>query len=208
MREQSSSFDVARIVRELSELIGARARKAYQPHYEQVVVRLNRKGVPSTDLVIVRGRRIYTSQRDRPMPSKPSQFAMVLRKHLNNSRLIAVEQFGFDRVIELTFEHGGGRLKLVIELFREFIHEFSRARNPRRKMVLIDQLIHGFHGALESIGAEEQGVRRPAGVNLIEGNMHDVIRFLNDLTYGAGSTPELQESRKMWELGLKANPEG
>ena len=119
MREQSSSFDVARIVRELSELVGARARKAYQPHYEQVVLRLNRKGVPSTDLVIVRGRRVYTSQRDRPMPSKPSQFAMVLRKHLNNSRLIAVEQFGFDRVIQLTFEHGGGRLRLVIELFRD-----------------------------------------------------------------------------------------
>ena len=119
MREQSSSFDVARIVRELSELVGARARKAYQPHYEQVVLRLNRKGVPSTDLVIVRGRRVYTSQRDRPMPSKPSQFAMVLRKHLNNSRLVAVEQFGFDRVIQLTFEHGGGRLRLVIELFRD-----------------------------------------------------------------------------------------
>ena len=119
MREQSSSFDVARIVRELSELVGARVRKAYQPHYEQVVLRLNRKGVPSTDLVIVRGRRVYTSQRDRPMPSKPSQFAMVLRKHLNNSRLVAVEQFGFDRVIQLTFEHGGGRLRLVIELFRD-----------------------------------------------------------------------------------------
>jgi len=28
MREQSSSFDVARIVRELSELIGAHAREA------------------------------------------------------------------------------------------------------------------------------------------------------------------------------------
>ena len=84
MREQSSSFDVARVVRELSELIGARARKAYQPHYEQVVLRLNRKGKPSTDLVIVRGRRVYTSNRDRPMPSNPSQFAMVLRKHLNN----------------------------------------------------------------------------------------------------------------------------
>ena len=61
MREQSSSFDVARIVRELSEMVGARARKVYQPHYEQVVVRLNRKGLPSTDLVIVRGRRVYTS---------------------------------------------------------------------------------------------------------------------------------------------------
>ena len=72
MREQSSSFDVARIVRELSELVGARARKAYQPHYEQVVLRLNRKGVPSPDLVIVRGRRVYTSQRARPLPSQPS----------------------------------------------------------------------------------------------------------------------------------------
>ena len=119
MREQSSSFDIARIVRELSEMVGSRARKAYQPHYEQIVLRLNRKGLPPTDLVIVRGRRVYTSRRDRPMPSKPSQFAMVLRKHLNNSRLVSVEQYGFDRVIDLTFEHGGGRLSLVIELFRD-----------------------------------------------------------------------------------------
>ena len=53
MRESSSSFDVARIVRELEEMKGARARKAYQPHYEQIVLRLNRKGVSPTDLVIV-----------------------------------------------------------------------------------------------------------------------------------------------------------
>tara|TARA_Y100000992_G_scaffold302720_1_gene278910 strand:+ start:26373 stop:28547 length:2175 start_codon:yes stop_codon:yes gene_type:complete len=119
MREQASSFDVARIVRELSSMIGARARKAYQPHYEQVVIRLNPKGSPSSDLVIVSGRRLYLSQRDRPMPSQPSQFAMVLRKHLNNSRLIEVEQLGFDRIVSMTFEHGSGKLKLIIELFRD-----------------------------------------------------------------------------------------
>ena len=100
-------------------MIGARVRKAYQPHYEQIVVRLNRKGMPSTDLVIVRGMRVYASNRDRPMPPQPSQFAMILRKHLNNARLVEVEQFGFDRVIRLVFEHGGGRLSLVIELFRD-----------------------------------------------------------------------------------------
>ena len=119
MREQASSFDVARIVRELSSMIGARSRKAYQPHYEQVVIRLNPKGSPSSDLVIVSGRRLYLSQRDRPMPSQPSQFAMVLRKHLNNSRLIEVEQLGFDRIVSMTFEHGSGKLKLIIELFRD-----------------------------------------------------------------------------------------
>ena len=119
MREQASSFDVARIVRELSSMIGARARKAYQPHYEQVVIRLNPKGSPSSDLVIVSGRRLYLSQRDRPMPSQPSQFAMVLRKHMNNSRLIEVKQLGFDRIISMTFEHGSGKLTLIIELFRD-----------------------------------------------------------------------------------------
>jgi predicted ribosome quality control (RQC) complex YloA/Tae2 family protein len=44
MRDQSSSFDVARMVTELRSMLGARARKAYQPHYEQVVLRLNQKG--------------------------------------------------------------------------------------------------------------------------------------------------------------------
>ena len=117
MRSQSSSFEIARIVREMSDMVGARVRKAYQPHYEQIVLRLNRKGEPSTDLVIVRGLRAYASNRDRPMPTQPSQFAMILRKHLNNSRLVGVEQFGFDRVIRLEFEHGRGRLSIVIELF-------------------------------------------------------------------------------------------
>jgi len=119
MREQSSSFEIARIVSELSQMVGARAKKAYQPHYEQIVLRFNHKGSPSTDLVIVRGLRVYTSRRDRPMPTQPSQFAMILRKHLNNSRLVSVEQRGFDRVIELSFEHGKGRHKLVIEMFRD-----------------------------------------------------------------------------------------
>ena len=119
MRDKLSSFDVACIANELSEMIGARMRKAYQPHYEQVVLKLNRKGLPSTDLVIVRGKRLYTSYRDRPMPTKPSQFAMVIRKYLSNARLVEVNQFGFDRVIELVFEKGSGKIKIIIELFRD-----------------------------------------------------------------------------------------
>jgi len=183
MREQSSSFDVARIVRELSELVGARARKAYQPHYEQVVLRLNRKGVPSTDLVIVRGRRVYTSQRDRPMPSKPSQFAMVLRKHLNNSRLVAVEQFGFDRVIQLTFEHGGGRLRLVIELFRDgnvlllddggvIIQPLTHAKYASRS------LKKGVAYAPPPETVDPREMDRSALDALLDGSGHDLIRTL------------------------------
>jgi len=183
MREQSSSFDIARIVRELSEMVGARARKAYQPHYEQVVLRLNRKGLPSTDLVIVGGRRVYTSRRDRPMPSKPSQFAMVLRKHLNNSRLVAVEQYGFDRIIELTFEHGGGRLSLVIELFRD-----GNVLLLDSEGVIIQPLTHAKY-ASRSLKRGVPYTPPPETVDprqmdraeldeLLDGSEHDLIRTL------------------------------
>ena len=47
------------------------------------------------------------------MPTKPSQFAMIIRKYLSNARLIEVNQFGFDRVIELVFEKGSRKIKIM-----------------------------------------------------------------------------------------------
>ena len=114
-----SAFDVARVRVELEQLIGARAQKAYHPHYEQVVLRLKKGGSSPVDLVIVRGKRVYLSERDRPMPQNPSSFAMTLRKHIGNARLIGVLQIGFDRVLRLDFEHGRGKISLIIELFRD-----------------------------------------------------------------------------------------
>ena len=118
MRDQMSSFDIARMVLDIDALKGARCRKMYQPHYEQVVLRLNPKGKPNCDLVIVRGQRVYFSQRDRPMPTQPPQFAMLLRKHLSNARLISASQIGFDRIIQLEFDTKDGRRDLIIEMFR------------------------------------------------------------------------------------------
>ena len=118
MRDQMSSFDIARMALDIDALKGARCRKMYQPHYEQVVLRLNPKGKPNCDLVIVRGQRAYFSQRDRPMPTHPPQFAMLLRKHLSNARLMGASQIGFDRILRLEFDTKDGRRDLVIEMFR------------------------------------------------------------------------------------------
>ena len=174
MREQASSFDVARIVRELSSMIGARARKAYQPHYEQVVIRLNPKGSPSSDLVIVSGRRLYLSQRDRPMPSQPSQFAMVLRKHMNNSRLIEVKQLGFDRIISMTFEHGSGKLTLIIELFRD-----GNVLLLDDDGVIIQPLTHAKY-ASRSLKRGVQYVPPPAAVDPREIDRKKLDKLLNE----------------------------
>ena len=183
MRDKLSSFDVARIATELSEFIGARMRKAYQPHYEQVVLKLNRKGLPSTDLVIVRGKRLYTSYRDRPMPSKPSQFAMVIRKYLSNGRLLEVNQFGFDRVVELVFEKGSGKIKIIIELFRDgnvllvdqegkIIQPLTHANYSTRS------LKKGVKYSLPPEAFNPRKMKRKDLEKLLQNSEHDLIRTL------------------------------
>lgn len=183
MRDKLSSFDVSCIVNELSEMIGSRMRKAYQPHYEQVVLKLNRKGLPSTDLVIVRGKRLYTSQRDRPMPSKPSQFAMVIRKHLNNARLVDVNQYGFDRIVELVFEKTREKIKIIIELFRDgnillidnegiIIQPLTHAKYSTRS------LKKGLEYRPPPESFNPRSMKRKELESLLENSEHDLIRTL------------------------------
>ena len=114
-----SGLDLRAIANELSQMVGSHCKKCYQPHYEQVVLRLRAKSGGNTDLVLIRGKRIYTSQRDRPMPQYPAPFAMVLRKVLTNARLKAVEQVGFDRVLRFVFENSHGAFHLYVEVFRD-----------------------------------------------------------------------------------------
>ena len=119
MKDVMSGLDLRAITSELTSLVGSHCKNCYQPHYEQVVLRLRAKKGGNHDVVLVRGKRIYTSVRDRPMPQNPAPFAMVLRKSLTNSRLIAVEQLGFDRVLKFTFETGHGIYHLYVEVFRD-----------------------------------------------------------------------------------------
>ena len=118
MREQMSSFDIHRMVDELQILINARCKKSYQPHHEQLVLRIKPKDSPQKDLVIIRGSRLYLSSRDRPMPNQPAPFAMLLRKHLTNARIEEISQIGFDRAISIIFDAKMGKRELIIECFR------------------------------------------------------------------------------------------
>jgi len=119
MKANMSGFDLRAIVGELSGFAGAYVKKSYMPHYEQIVLRINPKESNQFDLVIVRGSRVYTSNRDRPMPQTPPPFAMVLRKHLKNARLTGIRQLGFDRVLALEFDTKFGHRYLYVEVFRE-----------------------------------------------------------------------------------------
>jgi len=117
MKQAMSAFDLRAIAAELRTFVGAFVKKSYMPHYEQVVLRMNPKDTDAFDLVIVRGRRISVSRRDRPMPQSPPPFAMLLRKELGNARLTSVEQVAFDRLLRLSFSTKGGDRHLMVECF-------------------------------------------------------------------------------------------
>ncbi|MGY8735703.1 MAG: ribosome rescue protein RqcH [Candidatus Poseidoniales archaeon] len=119
MKEAMSGFDLFAMANELNKCTNAYVKKAYMPHYEQIVLRINPKEMDQFDLVFVRGSRIYTSNRDRPMPMTPPPFAMLLRKHLKNSRFTGVRQLGFDRVLSFDFETKFGTRHIYVEVFRD-----------------------------------------------------------------------------------------
>lgn len=79
--------------------------------------------------------------------------------------------------------------------FEGYVREYPKARTARVKMLAIDRLIHGFHFSL----LQDPGrPTRPAGVNLIEGRLTDVVQFLDALSYGPHLPPEVEAQRTRW----------
>jgi hypothetical protein len=44
---------------------------------------------------------------------------------------------------------------------------------------------------------------RPVGVNLIQGKASDVVRFLDELTYGEQTPPEMEDTRAEWQARIQ-----
>ena len=65
------------------------------------------------DLLIEPGERFNLTSYKLVAPPKPSNFVMLLRKHISGKRLEKIEQHNFDRVITLDF----GERRLIVELF-------------------------------------------------------------------------------------------
>jgi hypothetical protein len=84
--------------------------------------------------------------------------------------------------------------------FLEFLERWPNARATRDKMLAIDKLIHSAHVSARF------GFCRPAGVNLIEGTMHQVLDFLDELAYSDLSTPGVRDVRDEWTELRKNRP--
>ena len=99
---------IAGIVRELTEKItGSRIYKIAQPEKDELIltikgscgqVRLLLSADASLPL-------IYLTDKNKTSPMTAPNFCMLLRKHLQNARIVSVTQPGLERVVRLELEH-------------------------------------------------------------------------------------------------------
>ena len=117
-KKQFTSFDVAAVVRELSEAIfDSRVSNVYQLSSKTLLFKLRKADKPVFWLVMEAGKRLHLTSYTVGKPTVPPVFCMALRKYLRSGWLTGVEQYEFERVVVFTFGTKTGVIRLFLELF-------------------------------------------------------------------------------------------
>jgi hypothetical protein len=83
----------------------------------------------------------------------------------------------------------------AVDAFETFMRDFAASHDARKKMLAIDRVVHEFHYSLK---ADPDRPTRAAGVNLIAGDLTDVVEFLDEL--GNMALPaSMKEIHEAWQ---------
>ena len=99
---------IANVVYEMKkELIGGRLYKIAQPENDELLLTIKtndgqKRLCISADASLPL---IYLTQSNKPSPMTAPNFCMLLRKHLQNGRIINISQPGLERIIQIEIEH-------------------------------------------------------------------------------------------------------
>lgn len=99
---------VSNIVTELNNLLtGGRIYKIAQPEADELLLTVKNNGgqhrllcSASASLPLV-----YMTEHNKPSPMSAPNFCMLLRKHIQNGRILSIRQPGLERIINIEIEH-------------------------------------------------------------------------------------------------------
>jgi predicted ribosome quality control (RQC) complex YloA/Tae2 family protein len=120
-KRELTSVDLAALAGELGGYAGARVDKVYL--YEDGLLRFRLRDFDRgrVELLVDVGgtKHVRVADPDNvpPAPERPPNFAMMLRNRLAGAELAAVEQFEFDRILQIRFERDDDSTTVVAELF-------------------------------------------------------------------------------------------
>lgn len=99
---------IANIVSELSPLlINGRINKIAQPENDELILTIKNSSGQYRLLMSANASLplLYLTETNKPSPLTAPGFCMLLRKHLNNGRIISIKQAGLERVVDFEIEH-------------------------------------------------------------------------------------------------------
>ena len=115
---------IANIVHDLKEnILNGRVYKIYQPEADELNL-IIKAGKGNYRLLLSASATlplIYLSTESKNNPMTAPNFCMLLRKHVGNGRIVAIEQPGMERIVVFKIEHLDEmgdlcRKKLIIEV--------------------------------------------------------------------------------------------
>lgn len=91
---------------ELTQLIGGRVEKVFQPSREEIVIFIRtRQGSKKLFISANAGSaRVHLTEKQPDNPQTPPMFCMLMRKRLGSGKLAAIRQDGLERILFLDFE--------------------------------------------------------------------------------------------------------
>lgn len=137
---------IANITKELNDkLSGGRIRKIAQPENDELLLTI--KSPEGNFRLLISASAslplIYLTKNNKPSPMTAPNFCMLLRKHIENGRIVNISQPGLERIIRMDIEHldelGDLRKKtLVIEIMGKHSNIIFCDENGR----IIDSIKH------------------------------------------------------------------
>ena len=99
---------IANVVKEMNDtLLGCRIYKIAQPEPDELILTI--KGSCGQKRLFISADAslplIYFTETNKPSPMTAPNFCMLLRKHLQNGRIVGVSQPGLERIIHIDIEH-------------------------------------------------------------------------------------------------------
>jgi len=116
MVKQLSSLDINFLLKELMELKGSRVNKVYNSGKEEISIEFYKTNVGKKILRIINGKSAFLTQ-NKFADETPSQFCMLLRKHLEGKFLDSLVQLEPERIIKFVFKTKEDVKKIYIEFF-------------------------------------------------------------------------------------------
>lgn len=148
---------ISAIVHEMkNEIAGGRIYKIYQPENDEICIvvknRLDADGgiknitkrlVISADASLPM---IYLTEQSKENPMTAPNFCMLLRKHINNGRIVEISQPKMERIVEITIEHLDELGDLCIQrLIVEIMGKHSNIIFTDSDYNIIDSIKHISH---------------------------------------------------------------